>query len=97
MRERNRNESNSFWVELAFASVALSLGTTFVLLSVNYEVLFFASLCALLLLWQRQTVQETTKLGGRAALELVEWRDVDSALVYVFLVRLRKQKQKTNS
>jgi phosphatidylinositol glycan class N len=60
---------------------ALSLGATFVLLSVNYEVLFYTSVCAFLVLWTRDGHSERARVvRGKIA-----WSDVYSALLYVFL------------
>jgi phosphatidylinositol glycan class N len=60
---------------------ALSFGATYVLLSVNYEVLFYASVCAFLVLWVRDGHSERQ----RAVRGKIAWSDVFSALLYVFL------------
>lgn len=39
--------------EHVVAVAALSLGSAFVLLSTNYELLFFAGLCTILVCWMR--------------------------------------------
>jgi phosphatidylinositol glycan class N len=62
---------------------ALSFGATFVLLSINYEVLFFTSLCAFLVLWTRQL--HAQRVGERAAIGKIAEFDVAHSLLYVFL------------
>lgn len=77
-----------FWLRVARPTdlvllAAASFGATYVLLSVNYEVVFYTSLAAFLALWTRQAhaqrVLERTVLGKLA------YVDVENALLYVFL------------
>ena len=70
--------------EHVLLDTALHLCPAFVLLSVNFELLFFSALCFLLLAWIR--IAERRKQDRTGTLVA---SDIQDALVYIFLVILQ--------